>query len=76
MKKDRNDFELLDDIESCISSSYDTAYNACSALRQRLEKLHFYEYVYFNGRDSDEARRLKPCMNDERDFIKLDLESI
>lgn len=70
-----DDFDLLDDIRRHLSYS-DEAHEAYDKLRDRLEKLHFYEYVYFNGRDSEEARRLKPCMNDERQFIKLDLEDI
>ena len=63
-----DDFDLLDDIRRHLSYS-DEAHDARDKLRDRLEKLHFYEYVYFNGRDSEEARRLKPCMNDERECI-------
>ena len=73
--RSNDDFDLLDDIRRHLSYS-DEAYEACDKLRDRLEKLHFYEYVFFNGRDSDDARRIKPCMNDEREFIKLDLEDI
>ena len=71
------DFELVDAIESFFKNdNYADAYNACDRLKARLEKLHFYEYVFFNGRDSDDARRIKPCANDEREFIKLELEDI
>ena len=73
--RSNDDFNLLDDIRRHLSYS-DEAHEACDKLQARLEKLHFYEYVYFNGRDSNEARRLKSCMNDERDFIKLELEDI
>lgn len=70
-----DDFDLLDDIRRHLSY-LDEAHEACDKLRDRLEKLHFYEYVYFNGRDSEEARRIKSCANDEREFIKLDLEDV
>ena len=63
-------FDLLDDIRRHLLYS-DEAHEACDKLRSRLEKLHFYEYVYFNRRDSDDARRIKPCMNDKREFLKL-----
>ena len=70
------DCKLLDDIESCLKNGCCGAHEACDKLRSRLEKLHFYEYVFFNGRDSDDARRIKLCTNDEREFIKLELEDI
>ena len=71
------DFDLVDTIASCFKNrNYYGADDACDKLRSRLKKLHFYEYVFFNGRDSEEARRLKPCTNDERELIKLDLEDI
>jgi len=70
-----DDFDLLDDIRRHLSYS-DEAHEVCDKLRNKLKMLHFYEYVYFNGRDSDDARRIKPCVNDEREFIKLDLEDI
>lgn len=75
-----DDFELIDIIESYLANSRDRncscAYEACEKLKARLDKLHFYEYVFFNGRDSNDARRIKSCTNDEREFIKLDLEDI
>lgn len=70
------DYKLLDVVESCLKNGCYSAHEACDELRVRLEKLHFYEHVFFNGRDSDDAKRIKPCTNDEREFIKLELEYI
>lgn len=67
-----HDFRLMSTIEDYVSHNIDK-HNICNELKERLHKLHFYEWVFFNGRDSDDARRLKPCTNDEREFIELDL---
>ena len=72
-----NDVRLLDIIEDelirvCCSSE---ACSAINVLKQRFDKLHYYEQVFFDGIDSDDAKLRKPCSNDPREFIKLDLES-
>ena len=71
-----HDFKLIGTLEDIIEDydnySSDT-HNICCKLKERLHKLHFYEWVFFNGRDSDEARRLKSCKNDERELIELNL---
>lgn len=64
------DFMMIRTIEDYVNID---EHNICNKLKERLHKLHFYEWVFFNGRDSDEARRLKPCTNDERELIELDL---
>ena len=70
--------KLLEDLHSAISSA--KSFDGCS--RQQLhclldimfKRFRFYEDIALHGRDSDDAKHLVMCRNDERDFIRIDLE--
>lgn len=69
----KSDFSKIRSLVSRISNS-----SLRSEIDEELDNLsrsfHFYKDGFLNGRDSDDARGCKPCENDPRAFIMLDLE--
>lgn len=69
--------KLLEDLHCAISSAeFSDSYRQqlhC-LLDSMFKRFHFYEDIALHSRDSDDAKHLVMCRNDERDFIRIDLE--
>ena len=72
MIQQQNDFNDLEYICKCASARFNIE-DFQQRLNERLRKLHYYEWIHFNGADSDDAQQKIMCSNSEEDFIAIDL---
>lgn len=69
-----DDIKGIDYIDAHFNDGSYESSAVINRLRKRLNKLHYYEHVYFNGVDNEDAQRKIMCRNDPEDFVKIDLE--
>lgn len=55
------------------SSSYDPIRDTLKELELKIKHWSYYEWVFFNGVDSDDAKRHIRTTNDPEDLLKHDL---
>lgn len=68
--------DLFESVKSFIkdnSSARDQIRDDLEKLEAQVKKWRFYEWTFFNGRDSDDARRCIMTTNSPEDLLALDL---
>lgn len=66
-------FERVKSFIKYNSSAYDQIRADLEKLEAQVKKWQFYEWTFFNGRDSDDARRCIMTTNNPEDLLALDL---